>query len=134
MLRLSQNLLLGLLFLLQGMAPLIHAHPDGKVIRHGIHVDRLSEALLGVSDGQTTTRAREEESPGIGLATPKRNDERAQLPLVILPVPRAQPTALAQVRWAALLLEIALISEGIQAFRSKSPQQHAIGRTSLSQL
>lgn len=101
MLRLSQNLLLGLLFLLQGMAPLIHAHPDGKVIRHGIHVDGLSEALLGVSDGQTTTRAREEESPGIGLATPKRNDERAPLPLVIVPVPRAQPTALTQVRWAA---------------------------------
>lgn len=102
MLRLSQNLLLGLLFLLQGVAPLMHAHPDGKGIRQGIHVDGLSEALLGASDDQTTTRVREDESPGIGIATPKRNDERAQLPTAIVPVARAQPSAPTQFRQLAL--------------------------------
>lgn len=102
MLRLSQNLLLGLLFLLQGVAPLMHAHPDGKGIRQGIHVDGLSEALLGASDDQTTARARADEAPGIGIATPKRNDERAQLPVASVPAPRAQSFAPAHARQPVL--------------------------------
>lgn len=91
MLRLSQNLLLGLLFLLQGVAPLVHAHFDGPGIPQGIHVDGLSEALLGAGDNQTSTRAREDESPGIGVGTPKRNDDRAMLAVDVATAPRSWP-------------------------------------------
>ncbi len=96
MLRLSQNLLLGLLFLLQGVAPLVHAHFDGPGTPQGIHVDGLSEALLGAGDNQTTTRARENESPGIGVGTPKRNDDRAALTVDVAVTPRTRPAAAGQ--------------------------------------
>jgi hypothetical protein len=91
MLRLSQNLLLGLLFLLQGITPLVHAHFGGPGIPQGIHVDGLSEALIGAGDNQTNTRAREDESPGIGVGTPKRNDDRATLKFDAAPALRTQP-------------------------------------------
>lgn len=101
MLRLCQNLLLGFLFLLQGVAPLVHAHFDGPGIPQGIHVDGLSEALLGTGDTQTSTRAREDESPGIGVGTPKRNDDRATLTVDATLAPRTQPADSTQPRLAS---------------------------------
>lgn len=96
MLRLAQNLLLGLLFLLQGIAPLVHAHFDGPGIPQGIHVDGLSEALLGAGDNQTTTRAQGDESPGVGVGTPKRNDDRATLAVDLAATPRTRPAVATQ--------------------------------------
>lgn len=87
MLRLSQNLLLGLLFLLQGIAPLVHAHVGAPGVPQGIHVDGLGEALRDTGDTHSSTRAREDESPGIGIGTAKRNDERAMPPAGVAIVP-----------------------------------------------
>lgn len=81
MLRHSQNLLLGLLFLLQGIAPLTHAHAGTPAIPEGIHVDGLSEALGDAGERQGRPFVRESESPGFGVGTPKRNDETAVPPV-----------------------------------------------------
>jgi hypothetical protein len=117
MLRLSQNLLLGLLFLLQGIAPLVHAHPDGPGTRRGIHVDGLSEALLGAGDNHTNTRAREDESPGIGMGTPKRNDDRAMQPVDIAATPLARPAGQARPLPPPLSLRVATAAHPPDALR-----------------
>jgi hypothetical protein len=96
MLRFSQNLLIGLLFLLQGVAPLVHAHAGGSGTSHGIHVDGLSQALPDAGTDRTHSRARDDESPGFGVATSKRNDERALQPVELLAAPPARPEGCAR--------------------------------------
>ncbi len=91
--QLSLKLLVAVLFVLQGLAPLVHAHPDGHGAITGIHVDGIRQVLRDADTAATLNDLKEDESPGIGVPTPRRDDERLQLPVAFAAMQDARPAA-----------------------------------------
>lgn len=89
----SRKLLVAFLFVLQGLAPLVHAHADGHGAITGIHVDGIHQVLRDANTATRLNDLREDESPGIGVPTPRRDDDRLQLPVALAVVESARPAA-----------------------------------------
>jgi hypothetical protein len=87
LIRASRSLMLALLFLLQGVAPLVHAHTDGHGAAAGIHLDGIRQLLLGAAADRAHGGLKEDESPSVGLETPRRNEDRLPLPVEIVAIP-----------------------------------------------
>ncbi len=91
--QLSRKLLVAVLFVLQGLVPLVHAHPDGHGAITGIHLDGIHQVLLDANTATTLNGIEQDESPGIGVPTSRRDDEHLQLPAALAAMQDARPVA-----------------------------------------
>jgi hypothetical protein len=89
----SRRLLVAVLFVLQGLAPLVHAHPDGHGAIKGVHLDGIRQVVRDANTATTLNGIEQDESPGIGVPTPRRDDERLQLPVAFAAAQDAHPAA-----------------------------------------
>lgn len=95
LIRASRSLMLALLFLLQGLTPLVHAHTDGHGAAAGIHLDGIRQVLLSAAADRAHCGLKEDEAPSVGVAKSRRNENRLPLPVEVAAAPDLMRPALA---------------------------------------